>query len=240
MHNRTKAIVLSKLKYQDYDLIVKCYTQNDGPISYLMRGVLKSSKGIGKVAYFQPLSQILIDQSYKENQSLRYIKEIKPIIIYKNLHTDVVKGSIVMFLSEILNSVLKEEEPNPELFEYLENSFQLLDMEESYSNFHLLFLLKLTKHLGFYPDITDSSNNYFNLENGLFEGKESAYYSISGKNLEVLKALLGTNFVAIPHIQLSAKQRQSFLTMMLLYFELHLGHFQKPKSLLIFNQIFTK
>ncbi|SDB63639.1 DNA replication and repair protein RecO [Flavobacteriaceae bacterium MAR_2010_188] len=240
MQNRTKAIVLSKLKYQDHDLIVKCFTLNDGPVSYLLRGVLKSSRGSKKVAYFQPLSQISIDQSFRANQNLRNIKEVKPTVIYQTLHTDVIKGSIVMFVSEILHSVLKEEEPNEDLFEFLETSFQLLDIEENFANFHLMFLLKLTKYLGFYPDTNNGTHNYFNLENGRFENQEKAYYSISGKNLEILKTLLGTNFEAFPEIQLSASQRQSFLTMLLLYFELHLGNFKKPRSLQVFNQIFKK
>lgn len=240
MHSKTKAIVLSRLKYQDNDLIVKCYTLDDGPASYLIKGALKSSKGNKKVAYFQPLSLLQIEQTYKGNQSLRYIKELKPLIIYSTLHTDIFKSSIVMFLSEILSSVLKEEHPNPELFEFLENSFQLLDIEEHYSNFHLLFLLKLTRFLGFSPDDSDIELPYFNLENGMFEDVEKAYYSISGKNVEILKTLLGTNFVAIKPIHISASQRQTFLSVLMLYYELHLGNFKKPKSLQIFNQIFKK
>ncbi len=38
----TNAIVLSKLRYRDNDLIVKCYTQETGIVSFLLRGVLKS------------------------------------------------------------------------------------------------------------------------------------------------------------------------------------------------------
>lgn len=236
---KTNAIVLSKLKYQDNDLIVKCYTSERGVVSYLVKGVLKSSKGSSKTAYFQPLSQLQIEESYKPNQSLQFIKEVKLNVVYQNLHTNILKSAIVMFLSEVLSSVLKEEERNDDLYNYLEASLKLLDQEVQYSNFHLLFLLNLTQYLGFYPDHSNMNSPFFNLNTGAFELKPINLYTISNENLMVLKQLLGINFDTLNTIKLNAKQRQSFLNMLLFYYELHLGDFRKPKSLSVFNQVFN-
>ena len=137
------------------------------------------------------------------------------------------------------SSVLKEEEENTLLYSYLETAFKWLDHEQEFSNFHLLFLLNLTKHLGFYPDDTNIDANYFHLSTGQFETIKRDYYSISGENLTILKQLLGIKFDALNTVKLNSKQRQSFLSMLLLYFELHLGDFKKPKSLVIFNQVFN-
>ena len=236
---KINAIVLSKLKYRDTDLIVNCYTKQRGIVSYLIRGALKSQKGSSKAVYFQPLSLVLIEEIYKPKQSLQGIKEIKLEYLYKSLHTDILKTSIVMFLSEVLASVLKEEEQNESLFEYFENTLKWLDYQTEFSNFHLLFLLNLTKYLGFYPDDHYKSNAYFNLSTGSFEPKKNEFYSISGENLTILKQLLGIDFDSVNTIKLNSKQRQSFLNMLILYFELHLGDFKKPKSLQIFNQVFN-
>ena len=236
---KTNAIVLSKLKYRDNDLIVKCYTKQRGIVSYLIRGVYKSSKGSSKSVYFQPLSLLIIEENFKPNHSLQNIKEVKFDYLYKTLHTHILKSAIVMFLSEVLSSVLKEEEQNEPLYKYIEHTLQLLDQEIEFSNFHLLFLLNLTKYLGFYPDNENLDKAYFNLSNGLFESKKDEFYSISGENLAILKQLLGINFDVLNAIKLNSKQRQSFLNIVLLYFELHLGDFKKPKSLQIFNQVFN-
>ncbi|GAA4890203.1 DNA repair protein RecO [Flaviramulus aquimarinus] len=235
----TKAIVLSKLKYRDNDLIVKCYTQQLGVVSFLLRGVLKNKKGSAKVAYFQLLSQLQIVFLYKNSRSLQTIKETKLNCIYTSLHTHVLKSSIVMFLSEVLANTLQEEEQNETLFSYLENTLLWLDSQLEYSNFHLLFLLKLTKYLGFYPDTTNVEYPFFDLSEGKFELKSNNKYNISGENLVLLKLLLGTTFDELPNIKINAKQRQSFLSMILLYFELHLGSFKTPKSLQVFNQVFS-
>ena len=75
MLTSTNAIVLSKIKYRDTDLIIKCYTEHLGILSFLVRGVLKNKKGGTKIAYFQLLSQLQIVLSYKNNKSLQTIKQ---------------------------------------------------------------------------------------------------------------------------------------------------------------------
>ncbi|MEP3837245.1 MAG: DNA repair protein RecO [Algibacter sp.] len=235
----TNAIVLSKLKFKDNDLIVKCYTQDIGVVSFLLRGVLKSKKGNSKVAYFQLLSQLEIVFTHKNTRSLQSVKETKLKHLYSSLHTHVLKSSIVMFLSEVLSNILQEEEQNEVLYSYLENTFLWLDSQAEYANFHLLFLLKLTKYLGFYPDTTNVDAPYFNLYEGKFETKPSNKYAIFGENLVLLKQLLGIKFDTLNSVKINAKQRQSFLCMILLYFELHLGAFKTPKSLEVFNQVFN-
>jgi DNA repair protein RecO (recombination protein O) len=239
MFTSTKAIVLSKLRYSDHDLIVKCYTQQFGVVSYLLKGVLNNKRGTTKTAYFQLLSQLQITSHHRENRSLQTIKDVKLNHHYISLQTNVLKTSVVMFLAEVLLSVLIEAEQNDTLFSYLEATLLWLDNHSECSNFHLLFLLNLTKHLGFYPDTSNIDYEYFNLYDGKFQNKKIEKYSISGENLMLLKQLLGTTFDTLPLIKIKAKQRQSFLNMFLLYFELHLGSFKKPKSLHIFNQVFS-
>jgi len=239
MLSTTNAIVLSKLKYRDNDLIVKCYTQEHGVISFLVRGVLKSKKSAAKTAYFQLLSQIQVVFNYTKNRSLYTLKDVKSNAVYATLHSHILKSSVVMFLSEILATTLQEEEKNEALYSYLETTLLWFDANTDDANFHLLFLLKLTKYLGFYPDTTQLNSNFFNLEDGSFQMRDYGKYCVSGENLTLLKQLLGIKFDALQTIKINAQKRQSFLNMILLYFELHLGSFKTPKSLQIFNQVFN-
>lgn len=239
MSTTNKAIVLSKIKYRDNDLIVTCYTQKRGIVSYLIRNAYKS-KSNKTIAYYQSLSQLFIDEKYKQNQSLQYITEVKTSFVYKTLHTNVLKSSVAMFIAEVLTSVLKEEEQNSTLFDYIELSLQWLDTESNFSNFHLLFLLELTKYLGFYPENKFNDNSIFNLQTGAFENNLIDKYSISQQNNYILKKLLGMKFDGLYELQLNANQRRNFLNTLLLYFELHLGYFKRPKSLEVFSQLFNQ
>ena len=66
----TKAIVLSKLKFKDNDVIVKCYTKEFGVKSYLLRNILKSKKGKLKIAYFQELTILDLETDQRDGRSL--------------------------------------------------------------------------------------------------------------------------------------------------------------------------
>jgi len=239
MHVSTKALVLSKIKYKDNDLIVKCYTQDLGISSYIIKNAVKTRKGKFKPAYFQPLTLLKIQAEHKDNRSLNYFRDIHLHYNYNTLHSNITKSTIIMFLSEILSNILKEEEENLQLYDFLETALIWFDESETNSNFHLIFLLKLTKYLGFYPEMASNNLAYFNLEQGRFQQDKTSKYCISGNNLKLLKQLLGIKFDASKSIEINSTQKRDFLSMILLYFKLHLHGFKQPKSVAILNQVFS-
>ena len=235
----TKAIVLSKLKYRDYDLIVKCYTQENGVISLLVKGVLKPKRSKFKAAYFQPLSILDVIVDFKEKRSLQYFKELKIAYNFSSTQSNIIKSTIAMFLAEILNSTLIEEEQNKTLYNFLESSFVFFDQSELNPNFHLSFLLELSKYLGFYPDTSSIDQPYFNMEEGKFQLSKTNSNCITGQNLIAFKELLGTKFDKSKLLSINTAQKRELLSMILLYFKLHLDGFKHPKSVVVLNQVFT-
>ncbi|WP_299063047.1 DNA repair protein RecO [uncultured Polaribacter sp.] len=235
----TKAIVLSTLKYSDTSLIVKCFTEDQGLKSYLIRGILKAKKGGLKIAYFQPLTQLIIVASHSNKGTLNSIKEVQVSNPYKTIYRDIVKQSVVLFLSEVLTYAIKEEEKNRALFEYLETGLVWLDLHEKIANFHLLFLLNLTRFLGFYPDLSEQNKMGFDLLEGRFAEASAQKNNIHGNNFYQFKKLLGINFDAIENVSFSKQERQVVLKIIIQYFELHLDGFRKPKSLQILETVFS-
>ena len=235
----TKAIVLSSLKYSDSSLIVKCYTQEEGLKSYMVRGILKAKKGGLKIAYFQPLTQLNIVANHSNKGSLNSIKEVQVLNPYKTVYKDIVKQSVVMFLSEVLTYSIKEEEKNTQLYQYLESGLNWLDLNDKIANFHLLFLLNLTRFLGFYPDLSEKEKLGFDLLEGNFSEYTSQKNVISGGNYYQFKKLLGINFDSIEQVSFNKQERQVVLKTIIRYFELHLDGFKKPKSLQVLETVFS-
>ncbi|TVZ26203.1 DNA replication and repair protein RecO [Gillisia sp. Hel_I_86] len=235
----TNAIVISALKYAEADLIVKCYTQKSGLKTYMLRGILKSRKGKFKASLFQPLTQLELVAKHKDKGSLEYLQDAKILVHYQTLHTEVVKSTMVMFISEMLKNTIHEEEKNEELYDYLENTFNWLDSHSDIANFHLLFLLKLTRHLGFYPEDSEKNLMYFNLLDGVFQHSKTNVYCIGGGLLNNLKLLLGTKFEALGQVKLSKPNRAELLELLLNYYQLHIESFKKPKSLTVLHEIFN-
>lgn len=235
----TKGIVFSALKYGDADLIVKCFTQSSGLKTYLLRGVMKSKKGKIKASLFQPLTQLEIVANHKDKGTLEYIKEARRETAYQSLHTHVIKSTVVMFLSEVLRNSVREEEANAALYQFLEKSFNWFDSHEKTVNFHLLFLVKLTRFLGFYPDNAQQDLPVFNLIDGTFQEVETNRECVNDENVVLLQRLLGTNFDELSAIKLNQTTRSGFLLMLLNYYEIHLQGFHKPKSLAVLNEIYS-
>lgn len=234
----THAIVISVLKYGEADLIVKCYTQSDGLKSYLLRRILKSKKGNLRTAMFQPATQLEIVAYHKNKGTLESIREAKILHPYQSLQTNIAKTSIVLFLSELLRNVIQEEEENPALYAFLEHAFLWLDAQDHAANFHLLFLLELTRYLGFYPDITASERSFFNLETGQFQD-HADLYTITDENLNLFKELLHSNFENLYLFKLNQKFRAELILTLLNYYDLHLQGFKKPRSLGVLNSLFN-
>ncbi|MAN59883.1 MAG: DNA repair protein RecO [Flavobacteriaceae bacterium] len=235
----TKAIVLAAIKYGEADLIVSCFTQRDGPKSYLLRNILKSKKGKVRASYFQPLTQLELVANHKNKGTLESIREAKVTFPYQTLHTDIVKSSLVMFHSEVLKATLREEEPNEQLFSFLERSFKWLDGNTHVGNFHIHFLLKLSNYLGFHPDTSDIEGQYFNLQEGVFQQRAYGLYCEEGPEIVALKSFFGIEFDASSQIKLTKNSRTLLLNLLLRYYQLHAYDFKNPRSLLVLNQLFT-
>jgi DNA repair protein RecO (recombination protein O) len=236
---KTKALVISKLKYKDNDLIVKCFTMSSGIKSYLVKNAFRSRRGKFSVAYFQLLSLIEIEADHQPNRSLNYIKDIRVHLPYESLHTNIIKSTVVLFLAEVLSMILIEEEPNTALFQYIETALLWFDTKEKDTTFHHKFLFGITKFMGVAPELSTIEMPYFNLEEGRFQTYRSNPYCITGEKLILLKSLLGTKFDSNAMQTLASEKKQMLLDMILTYFRLHLQGFRVPKSLTILNQVFN-
>ena len=238
MIETTKAIVLTTIKYGDTSLIATCYTEKKGVKSYLLRGILKSKKTKIKSAYFQPLMPLLLTANHNNKGSLNSLREVEVISFYHSVYSYIKKRSIALFLSEVLYYSIKEEEKNESLFKYLEASLLWFDTHTNISNFHLLFLLNLTKYLGFYPELNLVNLPYFDMLEGQFISSNNSN-TVSGEKLTQFKKLLGINFDAIHEVNFNAKNRQEVLSILIQYVELHLDGFRQPKSLNVLRSVFN-
>lgn len=234
----TNAIVLSSLKFGDTSLIVKCFTEQDGLKSYLVRGILKSKKGGLKVAYFQPLTQLKLIANHNTKNTLNTIKEIQVLQPYQSIYQDVVKQSIAFFLSEVVSNVIQEEEANQALYSFLETSFLWLDSHEKIANFHLLFLLNFSSFLGFFPDTSDAEKQGFHLLDGFFTTPSYDKNVISGNECFQFKKLLETNFENLENLTFTKSERQMVLQTLIMYYKLHVDSFRNPKSLDVLEAVF--
>jgi DNA repair protein RecO (recombination protein O) len=237
MQVKTKAIVISTVRYQEKSLIVKCFTYTDGIKSYFVSNAFSTKKSNQKIAYFQPLTLLEIDAVHKNNGKLEYFKEIKLATPYQSISTDIIKSTIAIFVSEILHYAIKEEEKNEDLFIFLEAALLWLDTHNETANFHLILLIEISKFLGFYPENSFIDQSFFDAKEGQFTTFQNLNCFTEHETF-LLKRLIGLKFDGNQKI-FNANERQILLKCLLHYFTLHLDGFVKPKSLEVLREVFS-
>lgn len=237
MQVKTKVIVISAIKFQEKSLIAKCFTLSHGLKTYFVRDAFSTRKSSQKIAYFQPLTILEIEAVHKNKGTLENFKEIKIGTPFQTIHTDIVKSTIVMFLSEILHYSIQEEEKNESLFIFLETALFWLDQHDEITNFHLILMLETTKYLGFYPDVSDADLPFFEMNEGVF----TLFHGLSAlteHETNLFKKLIDLKFDNDQKV-FHVIERQLLLKILIDYYSFHLDGFKRPKSLEVLKEIFS-
>jgi DNA repair protein RecO (recombination protein O) len=202
------------------------YTAEFGIASYIENGV-RSAKAKHKMALFQPLTLLDLEVFHKPGRGLHRISEAKCYFPYRQIPFDVGKSSIALFLSEVLTKVLKEEEANFPLFDFLEESFQFLDGSQgNYENFHIQFLWNLASFLGFAPGSTEEL---------LVQLKQSQFAGANLMDSKILSELVMANY-GEPFL-ISRPQRKVYLSALLYFYRLHMESFGELRSWEILQEV---
>lgn len=232
MLQTTRGIIFHTVPYSDSRQIAKIYTERFGIQSYILT-ISRSKRGKIKNSLLQPLTQVEIVADYREKNSLQSIRELSCPSPYHQLHNDIIKTTIALFIAEVLFKAIKEEESNIELYSFISGSLYILDLQqEGVSNFHLCFLVQLTKYLGFYPHPNASgSKSCFDLRDGIFRPSfpDHPLFMDAGE-ARLLEQLLAVNYSNMHELNLSGELRRVMVKHLLRYYELHLNSMQDVKS----------
>ena len=230
---KSPAIILGSVKYGDSSIILKTYTRESGAKSFIAGG-LQNKKGVLRPALVQPLSQLnLVYYEKSKGGGLKRIKEASVYQAYNQLFFDPVKSSLAMFLAEVLSHVLHEEEPEPQLFDFISELLMLLDgLEAGIGNFHVAFLVNLTGHLGFKPEEPSGNSDYFDLLNGVYTSFEPPHFHFLDPTVTTQwKQLQNLKLDQLSTLKLSRESREKLLTAVLEYYRLHIKDFGQLRSL---------
>jgi DNA repair protein RecO (recombination protein O) len=241
MLHKTRGIVFHYTDYSETSIVAKIYTELFGLQSYIVNSVRKKNAKV-KQHLFQPLTLVEMVVYHKERGGLQRIAEVRARPVLTQIPFNTLKSSIVLFLNEVLYKSIREEESNPSLFDFLFNTIQLLDLLDLPSNdFHLLFLIQLTKYLGFFPsDNYDKNRSIFNLQDGEFQNAipPSPLYlaePMSGYFFDLIRK--SPNLSASLHIPISEKRQ--LLERILEYYQLHVAGFGTVKSHKILESVWN-
>jgi len=238
---KTKGVVLHTLNYSENSIIIKAYTENDGLQSFIVK-TGRNKKSPIKSGLFQPLSVLCMESYQSKTQGLHHIKEVSVAVQLMNIYYDTRKSAIAFFIAELLHKSLKEDSPNKDLFDFILKTVEIIDKtEERIADFHLFFMIALSKHLGFFPrNNFDKQHPIFNMMEGCFQEHlpEHSYYTDKIIS-EHLHLLLNTSFDNFSCIHLKSDIKKELLNKIINYYCIHVHGFHSLNSHIVLEEVFN-
>jgi DNA repair protein RecO (recombination protein O) len=232
MLHKTRGIVFKTTDYGDSSIIVQVFTEKFGLQSYIVNGAKKPKAKISR-NMFQPLHLLDMVVYHKNTGNVQRVKEVKNAPVLQTIPYDIIKSSLVIFLNEVLYKAVKQQSADENLFEYVFNAIEWLDHQtDGLANFHLFFLIRLTRYLGFYPDkqLTGVAG-FFDLKDGVFRNyKPDGILYLSPPHTQNFAALLQCTFESLAQFKLSNDERRYLINKVLDYYTLHIEGFGNIRS----------
>ena len=218
---KTRGIVFRFTKFRETSIIVTIFTELFGLQSYIVNGV-RSKSAKNKIALYQPLTLLNLVVYHREHANIERISEISCLHPYRSLTADVKKSTLALFMNELLNKTVKEESHAGDLFHFICESLIILDtLEEGYENFHLIFMLKLSRFLGF------GAYNVNEVVGGKMADRETE---------KILEELLTADYSA--RLMLTNTQRRNVMDLIIKFYHEHMETLGEIKSVQVLREVF--
>ena len=243
MIHKTKGIVLRAVKYGETSLVLTLFTELFGLQSYIVNGVRTvSKKGSSKSVFFQPSAVLDLVVYHNEYKNLQRIKEYKWAHLYQHIFSDVRKNAVAVFMIELLTKCLKQPEPSPELFYFVEDALIHLDgaTDTVTANFPLFFALHLAVFFGFrIHDEFSEEKHYLDLEEGLFKTITPSHLNyLDDKAAEITSYILKAQQPnELEDLKLNQEFRRFLLSSYEAYYRLHISDFGSMKTLPVLKEM---
>lgn len=240
MHHKTQAIVLSVSRYSDTFSVAHVFTRDFGRVAYLLpkKGGKKSKL---KPSLFFPLSLLQLEVEHLPLREIQRLKDAERLTPLHDVCTDVVKTSVVFFVSEFLSKVLRETHENELVFDFLRNSVETLEeLRRGTANFHPALMFGLTRFLGIYPNLENYRNGAcFDMINAEFVSVRPAHnHFLDARQSAQLKLLQRMNYSNMHLFKFSRSERNALTDHLLTYYRLHVYDFSPLKSLDVLRELF--
>lgn len=240
MQEKTRCIILRTVKYGDTNVIIDMLSREYGRISVVWRQP-RSGKGRVRRQYFQPLSILEIDYDRRPSAQLPLLKDVRLAEPFVSLPFHPVKLSIAFFIAEFLSMATRDEQCDTSLYDFVEKSLVWLDATDNASaNFHLMFMMRISWFLGFYPDLESyTPASFFDMRAGVFVDfaplHKDFLYPSEASSIALLMRMSPYNM----HLfRFSHDERNRIVELLLRFYSLHIPGFREMKSWEVLREVF--
>ncbi len=218
MQQTITGLYLNHTNYGETSVILKLYTLQYGTTSFIVKGI-KKKKGGG--ALLQPFHYLELSSNFRTDKDLNFGNRVRLSKASYSITSDIRKGTVAIFLTEVLNKTLRESAPNEEAYKSIESLINYYDEEDFVPLFHHFFLVQLIKLLGVTPHFKQGlTQELLHIQKGVFEyNSQPDREYFSSQSSRVFKELIGMKFDGLKNLNLTKITKTELLKNLITYIE---------------------
>ncbi len=222
----TSAVVLKSFPYGETSIIARCYTQDHGKVSLIVKGARRKKSPMA--AYFQPMNYLDIVYYYRETRSLQSVSKATFVEIWSDLNQELRRIAYGLAVIELTEKTSIENDPHPELFDELVAVLKAFNSSDLRLNLIFwYFQIKLLTILGFKPDFNQLEHGNLKFPNP-FAGPNSQ---------KILEDLNNNTIDSITNITATSEDRNAISEYLTAFFNYHFEGMDSLKSFSVLRQI---
>ena len=246
MIERLEGIVTDLVKHNDTHNVVTLFTRTRGRMAFLVP-VGKSKSGKMRNALLSLMAVVGASVNIKGDKELYSLRVVEPVQIWHSIYSNPLKSSLIFFLAEFCNRLLRQYPADARMWDFIVDSLQVLnDIPSSrVANFHIAFLAQMLSPAGIAPSIERyEEGDRFDILSGEMVAAAAPDFSrrrllLSEDESRAAVKLQRINYSNMHRYRFTRAQRQQTLDRLIDYYSAHLSLSRDFKSLSILRSLFS-
>jgi len=149
---RTEAVVLRSVDYGETSQIVTLFTREKGKLGVMAKGARRPKSSFG--ATLQPMAYTQVVFYFKPTRTLQTLSESSHVESFHRLREELTRITVGLRIVELVDALLEDEDPQPEVFALLVRCLHRLNAAEArVTNLWPYVQLHLARVLGVAPAV---------------------------------------------------------------------------------------
>lgn len=245
MYKALDCIALRTIRYSDKNSILTAYTRQAGRLSFLIPA--GTGRQAGRLrALLMPMGRFECVADIRPGRDIFQIRDVRAVVLPPV--ADPLRSTLALFTADMLSMLLREPMADSLLFDFIDEALRRLEgsidplrklQGVALLNFHICFLLRLTRFLGIEPDwLTYTDGAVFDLSDGIFRKEPPSHRQfLPSGEARVVNSLGRMNFRNCGCYRFSRFERNMILDRILLYYQTHYPSVGEPGSLSILRMM---
>ena len=245
MIEKIEGIVTDVIKHNDTHNVVTLFTRSRGRMAFLVP-VGKTKSGRMRNAVLSLMAVVSADINVREGRELHTLRQVQPLRLWHAIYSHPVKGSLLFFLTEFCNRLIRQYPPDEALWAAIMEALEKLDALPSgrIANFHISFLVKLLTVTGIRPAVSEWQDGMlFDMLSGEMVDRTHPEFLrrrqlLNEKESRAVVPLLRMNYRNMALYRFTRSQRNAAINRLLGYYSIHLPLGTDFKSLPVLRDLF--